>query len=147
MSDLRPSKALRRQASCARRNRASAVARWARGRRIPARLVVLADLVLAAGQRDKLHDSLQELATRATRWTKNDDLKALREREARAEDGYAVKHTGAHVSARARAWVKASAHLNVLPNRRGVLMSTSLLLVSQPCAAMMAGRSVAHEER
>ena len=33
------------------------------------------------------------------------------------------------------------------PKRRGVEMSTSLLLVSQPCACMMAGRSVAQDER
>ena len=103
-----------------------------------------------------LHNPLKQLAAGTTRGREDDcaegmlasvhaagtptrmspwrtDLEAERERKARAEDGDAAKHTGA-VSTRRRASSVAGsrAHEKVLPKRRGVLIKTSELDVSQP---------------
>lgn len=78
-----------------------------------------------------LNDALEQLAGRASRGREDHDLQTEREREARAKDGDAAKRTGT-VSAHASEWRGQRAHENVLPNRRGVEIKTSLLLVSQP---------------
>ena len=51
-----------------------------------ARLVVLDNLVLAAGESDKFNDALKELTRGTSSRREDDNLEAQREREAGAED-------------------------------------------------------------
>ena len=87
---LRPSNAFKRQASCAR-SVASEGARHFTGS--AARLVVLADPLVAAGEADELYDALEQFSGRSAGWGEDDNLEAKGEREARAEDGNAA-HRG-----------------------------------------------------
>ena len=87
-----------------------------------------------------LDDALEQLAGGAPRWTEHDNLGLLCEEEAGAEDGDAAlpgscvsRGGGRHQH---RAWER---DLNVLPKRRGVLISTSPGHDSQPCFCMMRG--------
>ena len=115
-----------------------------------------------------LDNPLKQLARRATGRTEDDDLasgavsgrykdnstlnrdmhlQAEGEREARAEDGDTAKRTRGFVSVCASEWREQRTHENVLPKRLGVLIKTSLLLVSHPFWRMIAGFSVSQSPR
>ena len=148
MSDFLPSNAFNLQASCARRNRASVTARQVAT--TPARSWLYSQILSLPPAR--LTNST--ILSRSLRLARRAGEKTTISRPcASAKHAQKMAIENVFLPARKQAVLRPAARMcacarrETRPKRRGVEMSTSLLLVSQPCDFMMAGRSVAHDER